>query len=387
MPIVKSFHCPSCGAPIKDIKNPNVVCEYCGSTCCIEGLSDCLNIVKKENINSGINFEACADVLHKSIIDLLTANPCAPLDILESGCISGKENICVPAYYYHYNGTTDYLCDVCVENIKHLSGENGKIQEVKEASWSTISGNIRAEAQRIVAGNRNYDFVIDDFYASYRDGCTTSRENNFVDIESFLIPSNVESIPFNRPTSELLDAYVRPDMNEAFKNSVLKQIGNRKSRDISLGSSNIEKDGSIERLLISMYHINFTYNQNAFSLYASGDGKKIKFQGAVPIDPNRKNTLDSLNEAYKSADKKVSLSTFGIVSLSILMLILFVFINIGGLIAVPFIAFCIYETVVIRKKRTKLKENINQFYMQVETVRNHFLANHQKIQNYKILES
>ena len=45
MPVVKSFNCPSCGAPIKDIKNPKVTCEYCGSTYCIEGLDSCLNVI------------------------------------------------------------------------------------------------------------------------------------------------------------------------------------------------------------------------------------------------------------------------------------------------------------------------------------------------------
>ncbi len=223
MPVVKSFNCPSCGAPIKDIKNPKVTCEYCGSTYCIEGLDSCLNVVKKENIKSGINFEPCADTLHKSIVDFLTSDVCAPLDILDSAYISLKENLCVPAYYYHYNGTSDYLCDVGNENIKHLSGGNGEIKKVSEISWSTISGNIRAEAQRIVSGNSDYDSIINEFYKPYQeDDNIAYKENKLVDIESFSIPSNIKSVPFSRPASDLLDAYVRPDMNDAFKKKCFK---------------------------------------------------------------------------------------------------------------------------------------------------------------------
>ena len=110
-------------------------------------------------------------------------------------------------------------------------------------------------------------------------------------------------------------------MNDAFKKSVLRQIGNRASRNISFGSSNIEKDGAIDRLLISIYHITFTYGENTFSLYASGDGKKIKL-----------------------------------------------------------------ESIPARKKRTELKEKIDQFNKQIELIKNDFITNNKKIKNYKDLE-
>ena len=58
MPVVKSFNCPSCGAPIKDIKNPKVTCEYCGSTYCIEGLDSCLNVVEKRKYKKRYQFRA-----------------------------------------------------------------------------------------------------------------------------------------------------------------------------------------------------------------------------------------------------------------------------------------------------------------------------------------
>lgn len=346
-----------------------------------------LKCCKKENIKSGINFEPCADTLHKSIVDFLTSDVCAPLDILDSAYISLKENLCIPAYYYHYNGTSDYLCDVGNENIKHLSGGNGEIKKVSEISWSTISGNIRAEAQRIVSGNSDYDSIINEFYKPYQeDDNIAYKENKLVDIESFSIPSNIKSVPFSRPASDLLDAYVRPDMNDAFKKSVLRQIGNRASRNISFGSSNIEKDGAIDRLLISIYHITFTYGENTFSLYASGDGKKIKLEGIPPIDDNRKKELETLNQEYESIDGSVSFFTLGVIALIVIMLILFCAVNFVGLVIIPLIILCIYKSIPARKKRTELKEKIDQFNKQIELIKNDFITNNKKIKNYKDLE-
>lgn len=308
MPVIKAFNCPSCGAAISNVKNSKGTCEYCGSTYYIEGLDNCLQTVKKENIKSGINFEPCAEIVHKNIVDFLTDNVCAPLDILDLTSISVKENLCVPAYYYHYNGTSDYLCDVGNENIKHLSGKEGSIQKVTETSWSTISGNIRAETQRIASGNKEYDFIIDDFYKPYKDGNLAYNENKLVDVDSLIIPPNVNSIPFNRPSSELLDKYVRSDMEAAFKRSVLRQIGNRDSRNISFGSSNIEKDGTIDRLLISICHIVFEYKGTTFSMYTSGDGKKFKFENESPVDNEREKELEEINKKYETISGKVSQS-------------------------------------------------------------------------------
>lgn len=268
-----------------------------------------------------------------------------------------------------------------------MSGGNGEIKKVSEISWSTISGNIRAEAQRIVSGNSDYDSIINEFYKPYQeDDNIAYKENKLVDIESFLIPSNIKSVPFSRPASDLLDAYVRPDMNDAFKKSVLRQIGNRASRNISFGSSNIEKDGAIDRLLISIYHITFTYGENTFSLYASGDGKKIKLEGIPPIDNNRKKELETLNQEYESIDGSVSFFTLGVIALIVIMLILFCAVNFVGLVIIPLIILCIYKSIPARKKRTELKEKIDQFNKQIELIKNDFITNNKKIKNYKDLE-
>lgn len=305
MPIVRTFLCSACGAKIENTKDVKGVCKKCGSPYYFEGVESCLKIIKNEEIKSGINFEPCADILHEHIIDFLTSNAAAPLDILESTYISLKGNLCAPAYYYHYNGTSDYLCDVGNKNLKHLSGKDGKVQQVTETSWSTISGNIRAEIQSIASGNKDYDFIIDDFYKPYQDGELPYLENNVVDIESFEITSNAEVIAFSRPASELLGRYVRDDMNEALTKSVLRQVGERESRNISLGNSNIEKDETIDRLLIALHHVGFTYKETTYSMYASGNGKKFKFENAPPVDPLREAEINELTKAYDSVDNSI----------------------------------------------------------------------------------
>ena len=67
-----------------------------------------------------------------------------------------------------------------------MSGGNGEIKKVSEISWSTISGNIRAEAQRIVSGNIDYDSIINEFYKPYQeDDNIAYKENKLVDMKVF----------------------------------------------------------------------------------------------------------------------------------------------------------------------------------------------------------
>lgn len=387
MPVVRTFCCSSCGTKAENIRDYKGVCEKCGSPYCIEGLESCLKIVKSEEIKSGIKFEPCANVLHKHIVDFLTSNVCAPLDILDSTCISMKVNLCVPAYYYHYNGTSDYLCDVGNKNVKHLSGKDGEIQKVDEISWSTISGNIRAEVQGIVSGNKNYDFIVDSFYKSCQNGELQYTENKLVDIESFEIPSDVEVIPFNRPASELLDKYVRDDMEMALKRSVLRQIGERESRNITFGNSNIARDGTIDRLLIALYHVNFTYKENTYSMYASCDGKKVNFENESPVDPVREKEINELINEHSFVDASITMFNIAIVISIILSLIMFMADNlIWGIIFVALFIFLFVKKLPLKIKYADLEGKIAFFNQQIESIKSGFIQNNGKLKNSEYLE-
>lgn len=389
MPVIRTFLCSVCGAKIENTKDVKGVCKKCGSPYYFEGVESCLKIIKNEEVKSGINFESCADVLHEHIVDFLTSNVAAPLDILENTCISLKRNLCVPAYYYHYNGTSDYLCDVGNLNIKHLSGKDGEIQRVNETSWSTISGNIRAEVQRIASGNKEYDFIIDDFYKPYQDGELPYNETKLVDIESFEIPSNAEIVAFSRPDSELLDRYVRSDMNDALTRSVLRQVGERESRNITLGNSNIERDETIDRLLIALYHVDFTYKETTYSMYASSDGKKFKFENDSPADPSRVAEINELTKAYDSVDSSITKFNMAIIIGIILALIMFICGGgaiVLGIICIIAVVFGFIKKKPLKIKRAELKNKIDFFNQQIINVKNEFVKSDRKLKNSEYLE-
>lgn len=387
MPVVRTFLCSECGAKIENVKDFKGICKQCGAEYFIDGLKSCLEIIRSENIESGINFKPCADIIHDQIVDFLTSNEAAPLDILSSTYISSKENLCLPAYYYHYNGTSDYLCDVGNENIKHLNGKNGDIQSINETSWSTISGNIRAEVQRIASGNKNYDFITDEFYKPYQDGELPYSENYLVDIESFEIPSNAEIIPFSRPSSELLDRYVRKDMEEALKRSVLRQVGGRESRNISLGNSNIERDEKIDRVLIAMYHVNFTYKDTTYSMYVSGDGSKIKFENEAPVDPVRQMEKKSLAEEYSSVKGTSTLFLSAAIICGVIALLSLICENVvAGIIFAIVCVLGIVKRVSMNSRLMELAYKLNLFKHQIEDVKNKFIQSKNKLKNSECLE-
>ena len=90
MPVVRTFLCSECGAKIENVKDFKGTCKQCGTEYFIDGLKSCLEIIRSENIESGINFKPCADIIHDQIVDFLTSNEAAPLDILSLYFFQGK---------------------------------------------------------------------------------------------------------------------------------------------------------------------------------------------------------------------------------------------------------------------------------------------------------
>lgn len=99
-----------------------------------------------------------------------------------------------------------------------------------------------------------------------------------------------------------------------------------------------------------------------------------------------KKELETLNQEYESIDGSVSFFTLGVIALIVIMLILFCAVNFVGLVIIPLIILCIYKSIPARKKRTELKEKIDQFNKQIELIKNDFITNNKKIKNYKDLE-
>ncbi|MCM1314480.1 MAG: hypothetical protein NC040_08175 [Muribaculaceae bacterium] len=377
MPVIKECSCPSCGGTIEKVTSSRGICPFCDNTYFFENLENFNQVLQKERINSGMNFQPCDNSINQHIIEFLTSDPAAPLDVLENAFIKSKKAICVPAYYYHCNGSSDYMCDVGTDNQKHVGDGKGGVKTVTETTWSTISGNIRADVQRTVSGNNKYDSVISELY---KDNMS-SVNNALVDIESLEIPPDAEVIPFDIAETALLDKYVRPDINEELKASVIRQIGNRKYRELSLGNSNINEN-NIRRQLISLYNVIFSDGINDYSMYVSGNGEKSTINGTPPTDSQRLQEYNDIRNAFNEADSKVSKSgNLGIVGI-ILAVILLIF----GLwfISIPLVSAAVFFGFVKSKpdkeKRDELQSQMLSYEKQITDVRNDFIQNGRKIQ-------
>lgn len=364
MPVVKTYQCPSCGASLSDIRSASGTCSYCGSAYVIEGMKDYQDITQREGIKSGVAFRVDPDTLHNYIIDFLTANPCAPLEILSGAEITEEQCVCIPSYYYHYNGTSDYMCDVGNDNQRYIQGSDGKNQVVTETQWSTISGNTRAEIERIVCGNHEYDAIVDQMYFPYQGGILT-------DVESLELPPNATVLKYTRPASELLEKYVRPEMKTALEKSAVNQMGGRKIRNLTLGNSNIEKDETIDKVLVGLYRIILRYGGESYNLYVSGNGQKVLHVSDPPVDPARVQKIASLQEKLASVNKSVSGMKIGIVAGIVLGIILLSTIIVPILCAAG-VGWCIYNMPKLKAQKEALQKEIDAFNQEIPALKQAF---------------
>ena len=99
---IKSLSCPNCGAQLSVTKNTTdiVYCGACGTKCVITGLNVNEEILKKNNINSGIPLSASPDQIHNSVFTFVTTSKNFPINVLEDLEITAVRTISVPAYLF-----------------------------------------------------------------------------------------------------------------------------------------------------------------------------------------------------------------------------------------------------------------------------------------------
>lgn len=375
MPSVINFNCPNCSAPLSNLKEAAGKCEYCGTPYLIEGIQSYENTLKTENIKSGVSFSADLSLFHRSIIDYLTAEPTAPLDILENVEVEEVVPLVIPSYYYHYNGTSDFMCDIGNDNVKHISSKDGGVQSVSETTWSTITGNTRAEAQGIIAGNSEYDQIIETMYTPYRVGCLT-------DVESLIIPFNAVTLKYTRPSSSLLDEFIRPAMMNALEMSAVKQLGNRKNRNMTLGNSNIESDREIEKVFVGVYRITLVYHQTKFLLFYSANGEKYIYCTSSPTDPERYNKYSNLSTASNKLSNKKGFMIAIIVTSIILGLILLHTV-IVPILAVAAIVYAVRKISDLNPKIDELSKMMADERELISQIKNEFISQNRCLKGFE----
>lgn len=71
-------------------------------------------------------------------------------------------------------------------------------------------------------------------------------------------------------------------------------------RNLNVMTGKITKERD-EKLIMGIYNVNVEYNGNNYPMYISGDGSKVRFQSAPPVDTEKDATLNSLVIRHRNA--------------------------------------------------------------------------------------
>ena len=353
MAIVKNFKCPNCGASITNLNSPTGICGFCNTPYIIEGLKQILS----EGISGGTTFTATPEQLHNRILEILASNRSAPTDIFENTVIENCESFSVPSYYCHYNGSSNYLVELGTKASK-------------DTNWNTVSGNTSAEVERIISGNSEYDNIVNEIYNPYRGSI-------FLNVENLTFDPDTYNISYNRPKEVLLEQFVRPEMQKALTMSTQKQLDGRQVRNLSSGNLNIEKDGTIDKVIVGVYHVALTHNGNKFDIYTTSDAVGAKCI-EIPTDPNRANEIYALEQKEKSIVSAIGAAkVILIVALVVLLLFHGRWLMLTGSLIVG--GAMIYALINKKKELREVKQKIDEFNKVIPDLMNRF-----KLQNKTI---
>ena len=377
MPVITNFKCPNCSAPLLNLKSTIGKCEYCDTPYTIEEAQTYQDCISAEGIHSGVSFTADSETEHNYLVDYLTQDNNAPLDILTASQIESVEALVLPAYYYHYNGTSDFMCDIGNVNKKYLSGEDGKTKSVNETTWSTITGNTRTDKQGIVSGNKDFDEIVKAMYEPYESDTLT-------DVESLQIPFNAVTIRFDRPSSSVLNDFIKPSMLEALKESAVKQLGDRMQRNLTLGNPNIQSDNDIEKVIVGAYKVTLTHNGNKYIVYISPNGKNIYYVQSPPFDENRKKAIEE-KQLYLGQLLNKNSKLTALIVISVILGIILISTVIVPLAGIAGIVYAVMQKKKLKPEIEKAQQDYEDEKNRLTAVKNEFVNSNSKLNGYEKL--
>ena len=353
MAIVRNFKCPNCGASITNLNSPTGICGFCNTPYIIEGLKQILS----EGIKGGTTFTATPDQLHDRVLEVLASNRSAPTDIFDSTVIESCESFSVPAYYCHYNGSSNYLVELGTK-------------AAKDTNWTAVSGNTSAEVERIISGNSEYDNIVNDIYNPYRGSI-------FLNVENLTFDPDTYNITYNRPAEVLLEQFVRPEMEKALTMSTQKQLDGRQVRNLSSGNLNIEKDGTIDKVIVGVYHVSLTHSGSKFDIYTSSDAVGAKCI-EIPTDPKRANEVYALEQKEKSITSAIGVAKFMLIAALAAFLLFHSkwLVFIASLIVAASMVYCL---ITKNKELKEVKQKIDEFNKVIPDLMNRFKLQGKKL--------
>lgn len=295
---IKSLNCPNCGAPLSVSKNTTdvVYCGACGTKCVITGLNVNEEILKKNNINSGIPLVASPDKIHDSVFGFITTSKNFPINVLEELEISAVRTVSVPAYLYTVSAFATFTYEAGNKRQQDNVVTNRKGQVVTQhktyTEWTQMSSVANCNKTAIVCGNNVYMNVINSFYGSLNPA-------NLVDVEFLDYPAGTATESFDVPYASAFNQYVKPVVEQGINESVQQTLQGKLYRNLSIGQANIQKEYEV-RISLGIYIVDCVCKSQKFSIFFNSDASKYSATVRPPEDEARASYLINLSAAKKS---------------------------------------------------------------------------------------
>lgn len=300
---IKSLSCPNCGAQLSVTKNTTdvVFCGACGTKCVITGLNVNEEILKKNNINSGIPLTASPDQIHSSVFEFVTTSKNYPICVLEDLEIVALRTVSIPAYLFTVSAFATYTYEAGNQRQQDnvVTNRNGQVvtQHKTYTEWTQMSSIANYSQTVIVCGNNIYMSVINGFYG-------TLNPASLVDIEYLDYPAGTVTESFNVPYASAFNQYVRPVVERGIQVSAQQTLQGKMYRNFSLGQANIQKEYEA-RISLGIFVVDCVCKNQKFSIYLNSNATNYIATVKPPEDEARFSYLNNLK-----ASKKAIKSTF-----------------------------------------------------------------------------
>ena len=295
---IKSLNCPNCGAQLSVTKNTTdiVYCGACGTKCVITGLNVNEEILKKNNINSGIPLIATPDRIHNSVFEFVTTSKNYPINVLEDLEIASVRTVSVPAYLYTVSAFATYTYEAGNQRQQDNVVTNRKGQVVTQhktyIEWTQMSSVANYNRTIVVCGNNIYMNVINSFYGSINPA-------SLVDIEYLDYPVGTITESFNVPYASAFNQYVRPVVEQGINASAQQPLLGKMYRNFAIGQANIQKEYEA-RISLGIYVVDCVCKSQKFSIYLNADASNYLATVRPPEDEARASYLSNLQATKKS---------------------------------------------------------------------------------------
>lgn len=287
---VKSFRCTNCGAPLEVPKGHGgkVTCPYCKTVCVIEEFTQNAQIKEKNNINSGLPLTVPQEQLHTLILKELTMDPAMPLDVLENVTVQKEEHLCIPAYVFYCNAMGSFTYEAGNERERVVDKKKETYTE-----WSQMSSMTSATHTVVVSGSKEQEELVEALYSELSPSC-------LVDVESLDFPADTESFSYDLPEVAAFSQYAKPVVEKQLQKQAEQQVAGQQTRNFNMGGVNVQKDSAV-RILLGVYHLVYTYQDQTYEIYVSADGSRHIASGH-PVDASRKLAYETLQKELKDLE-------------------------------------------------------------------------------------